>query len=68
MSMFQRWGPNIEQPADLKLPPLDPHRPPFVPANEQQEAFLATVDYTLAVCDAELERLRAAKPQTGGVS
>lgn len=60
--MFQKWHPNIEE------PPLDPHRPPFKPATERQEAFLLENASLLAECDAEIERLRALKANTGGVS
>lgn len=63
MSLFGKYPPNIEYPAEL-----NPHRPPFVPQSEQQEATLATADWIIERCEQEIERLRALKPQTGGVS
>ena len=55
MSRFG-WPPNI-----APLEPLTSQRPPFKPANEQQEAVLATADWLIARCDEEIDRLRSAE-------
>ena len=55
MSRFG-WPPNIDP-----LEPLTSQRPPFKPANEQQEAVLATADWLIARCDEEIDRLRSAE-------
>lgn len=64
--LFDRWPPNLEPPVPLlAMADVKPPRPPFVAETEQQEAHLATADYVLALCDAELERLQAEKERAG---